>query len=248
MIRRMKHQNEVAPAEVDREPTLIELAIQNQASPDALAALAELQWKHEERQAQRAFVKALAAFKAEAPKIRKTKSVRFGNTAYEHAELSDIVAILNPALAEHGLSFTWDTKNEAGRVTVSCVLSHVDGHRERTTLSGPEDQSGGKNAIQAVGSSTTYLQRYTLLSALGLASGDDDDGRGGPGNVAASPVSTEQLGILEDWIQKFETDVPALLETVSARAGFEVDAPSKIPAALFDKVVEVFKRKEAEQR
>ena len=248
----MKHQDEPANEVAETgQPSLVELALQQNASPDAIAKLAELQWKHEEREARKAYIRAIAAFKASAPKIRKSKRVHFqtskGATDYMHAELPDIIASVTPALAEHGLSFTWDTSNESGRVTVTCVVSHVDGHQERVSLSGPDDNSGGKNAIQAVGSSSTYLQRYTLLSALGLASAEDNDGQGGPGNVPASPITDEQAGVLEEWIQAYpDTDVPKLLAMCSNRAGFEVDSIAKIPAALFEKVVEVFKRKEAE--
>ena len=66
----------------------------------------------------------------------------------------------------------WTSKNltePPDWVEVTCHLRHVDGHIEITTLSGPRDQSGGKNAMQAIGSSTTYLERYTLLLLLGLA-------------------------------------------------------------------------------
>jgi hypothetical protein len=44
------------------------------------------------------------------------------------------------------------------------------------------DASGSKNDIQAISSTVTYLQRYTLLAATGLTSAemdqDDDDGAG----------------------------------------------------------------------
>ena len=52
---------------------------------------------------------------------------------------------------------------------MTCVLSHRDGHFEETTLTAGRDDSGKKNAIQQVGSTITYLQRYTLKAALGLA-------------------------------------------------------------------------------
>ena len=40
---------------------------------------------------------------------------------------------------------------------------------------GGADQSGNKNGFQAIGSAVTYLQRYTLKSALGLSAEVDDD-------------------------------------------------------------------------
>ena len=67
---------------------------------------------------------------------------------------------------------------------MTCILSHRDGHSEETTLSAGRDDSGNKNSIQAVGSTVTFLQRYTLKAALGLAAAEDDDGK------SAVPVET----------------------------------------------------------
>src|SRR6185503_4639414 len=50
------------------------------------------------------------------------------------------------------------------------------------------DASGSKNAIQAIGSTLTYLQRYSLVQALGLAAAEDDDGK----NAAGVPLITQQ--------------------------------------------------------
>jgi uncharacterized protein (DUF3820 family) len=53
------------------------------------------------------------------------------------------------------------------------------GHSESTTLSAAKDGSGNKNDIQARGSAATYLQRYTLIGALGLTTANEDvDGAG----------------------------------------------------------------------
>jgi hypothetical protein len=55
--------------------------------------------------------------------------------------------------------------------------------------------SGSKNAIQAIGSAVTYLQRYTLLSATGLAAKNgDNDG------ADASP-KLDNLDEQIEWIQ-----------------------------------------------
>ena len=70
---------------------------------------------------------------------------------------------------------SWSTGQTDGSVTVTCHITHEAGHRESVTLSGPPDDSGKKNKIQQVGSTVTYLQRYTLLSSLGLATADQDD-------------------------------------------------------------------------
>jgi hypothetical protein len=44
-------------------------------------------------------------------------------------------------------------------------------------LTAGRDDGPGRNAIQQVGSTITYLQRYTLKAALGLAVSHDEDGR-----------------------------------------------------------------------
>jgi hypothetical protein len=45
-------------------------------------------------------------------------------------------------------------------------------------LAAAPDASGSKNAIQAIGSTISYLERYTLLALTGLATHDmDDDGQ-----------------------------------------------------------------------
>ena len=64
---------------------------------------------------------------------------------------------------------------------VTCILTHVKGHRERTSLQAGLDQSGAKNNIQALGSTVTYLQRYSLLAAVGLATREQDNDGGGAG-------------------------------------------------------------------
>ena len=73
-------------------------------------------------------------------------------------------------------------------------MTHKQGHSEETELEAAADSSGGKNMIQAQASTITYLQRYTLLAATGLATKDqlDDDGRGAE-NGSPLPES--------DWIK-----------------------------------------------
>lgn len=58
---------------------------------------------------------------------------------------------------------------------VTCVVTHREGHSERTTMTGPEDYSGFKTLIQSRGSSVSYLERYTLKGAFGLTSADSDN-------------------------------------------------------------------------
>lgn len=159
---------------------LLEKALESGADLDRLEKLMEMQQTWERNEARKAYVAAMAAFKADPPELHKNKTVAYGNTGYKHATLDHVAAEISKAMAPHGLSFTWDVDTSVpGTILVTCIVTHVQGHSERVSLPGAPDTSGSKNAIQATGSTVTYLQRYTLLAATGLAAKDqDDDGRG----------------------------------------------------------------------
>lgn len=136
--------------------------------------------------ARQQYVAAMAAFKRDVPKIAKNNQVRYRTRdgdliEYKHATLDAITEVVNPGLAANGLAYHWETAQlDKGLIRVTCVMRHVGGHQERSTpLEAMPDNSGKKNAIQQVGSTVSYLQRYTLLGALGMSTGGDDDGRGG---------------------------------------------------------------------
>jgi ERF superfamily len=137
------------------------------------------------KRAEREFIEAMARFKQDAPKIIKDKLVSFphksddGQTSYKHATLGAVCAAAIAGLAKVGISHRWDLKQADGRVEVTCVLTHTGGHSTSTMLSGAPDASGKKNTLQQVSSTISYLERYTLLAATGLATEDDDDGAGG---------------------------------------------------------------------
>jgi len=179
---------------------MIALALQNNADPAVLGRLMDLQERWDAQQARKEFVLAMTEFKREVPAVlNKDGEVDFVNkvgqrTNYRHATLGGIINQITAALSKHGLSASWETSQGKDYVTVTCHVTHSAGHRESVTLCGPPDDSGGKNKIQQIGSSVTYLQRYTLLAALGLATAEqDDDARGGRAPVTmpkAKPPST----------------------------------------------------------
>lgn len=128
--------------------------------------------------ARKAFNNALADAKAKLPILKKNRSVSYGTTSYKHEDLAEVVRTVVPILSEHGLSHRYRLANKAGQpISVTCIISHRDGHSEENELSAAADPSGGKNAIQAVKSTVTYLERITLVASLGLAASEDDDGR-----------------------------------------------------------------------
>lgn len=165
---------ELVKVEGNSPADLIRTAVSNGANLEQLKGLLDLQEKWEANEARKAYNVAMAEFKANPPKIDKNKTVSFGNTKYNHASLANVTEKIGVELSKHGLSASWSTKQN-GAILVTCRITHIKGHSEETTLSAPSDTSGSKNAIQAIGSTITYLERYTLLSLTGLATYDQDD-------------------------------------------------------------------------
>ncbi len=153
--------------------TLLQMAVSKGADIDQLEKLMQLQERYDSKQAKTAFLRAVTQFQSDVPRINKTKT---GHN-FKYAPLADIVEQIKETLQLCGLSFRFEQNHENG-IEVTCVLSHIDGHSERTTMSANADTSGSKNDVQSVGSTVTYLQRYTLTGALGLTTADEDiDGR-----------------------------------------------------------------------
>lgn len=174
---------------------LLQMAVSQGADIDKLAKLMDLQERWEANEARKAFTAAMAKFKAHPPRISKNKHVKFGNTEYDHATLDNVTGPITAALSAVGISHKWSVEQTGPEISVSCVLTHERGHSETTTLRSGADSSGSKNSIQAIGSAITYLQRYTLLAATGMAAaGTDNDGHG------ASGLPDEQVSEKLDWI------------------------------------------------
>lgn len=163
---------------------LIQRAQDSGASIEQMQQLFELQIRYEENEARKAYHKAIAEFKKEDIKIVKDSRVNFtsskGTTDYMHETLGNVIAQVTEPMSRHGLSHSFDVRQNGNLITVTCRISHCLGHSEQVEMSAAPDQTGNKNSIQQIGSTVSYLQRYTLKSILGLAS-YDNDGQGGGG-------------------------------------------------------------------
>lgn len=152
---------------------MLNRAVESGAGLEMVEKLMSLQERWETGQARKAFDRSIAAAKAKMTPIQRNAK---GHNDKRYADFAAIAKVVDPILSEHGLSYRFRTA-QGDRISVTCILSHEDGHSEETTLSGPADASGSKNAIQAIGSTLTYLQRYSLVQMLGLAASNDDDGK-----------------------------------------------------------------------
>lgn len=153
---------------------LLALAVNKDIDLEKLSKLMQMKKEWDADQARRAFFEAMTNFQSEVPEIRKSKKVAFGETKYDYAPLSDITRQIKDKCKEHGLSYRWEIKDTKEEISVTCLITHLDGHTEQTTMTASPDDSGKKNKIQSRGSAIEYLKRYTLIGALGLSTTDSD--------------------------------------------------------------------------
>ena len=181
---------------------LLQMAVGQGADLDKLEKLMALNERWEANEARKAYHAAMAQFKAIPPKITKDSHVKFstakGVTEYNHASLSNVTNEINSELSKYGLNATWRTAQAEKQISVTCCITHILGHSESTSLSAYPDESGGKNPIQSIGSSVTYLERYTLLALTGLATHDQDN----DGATATEFITPEQVETITDKLNK----------------------------------------------
>lgn len=162
---------------------LLAMAIEKDLDIDKLERLMAMKERYDKDQSRKLFFEALADFQNKCPELRKNKKVNAqlkdgGRLEYDYAPIADIDRQIKELMKECGLTKRWEFEDDKGTIKVSCIITHTNGHFERTTMSANADDSGKKNSIQARGSSIEYMKRYTLIGALGITTADNDiDGR-----------------------------------------------------------------------
>lgn len=222
--------NNNMPTAADQSPmAMMTMAISQGADLSQIEKMMDLQIRWDANEAKKAYVKAMAAFKADPPKIEKDRKVSYNKTNYSHASLGNVTEKINSGLGAHGLSAAWATEQNGTAIKITCTITHMLGHSESTSLTAPADTSGAKNNIQAIGSTISYLQRYTLLSLTGLATQDqDNDG------MPVAPVATldeKQVSQVIDMMNAANVDHADYLKYL------EVSVADQIPASRFKAII-----------
>lgn len=189
---------EIAVQQSSSHPlAILQSAVDKGASLEQITALMGLAERYELNQDKKRFREAMVLFKLDPPKILKNKHVSFktdkGTTEYDHATLDAVCDQIVKRLAQSGITHRWVPSQPTGIVTVTCILS-LGVYSEETPLSATPDTSGGKNSIQAIASTVSYMERYSLLAATGMATGmPDNDGAGDP-QAAQDAIVADLLG------------------------------------------------------
>lgn len=166
-------------AETGLSVVIERLAINPAVDVVKLEKIIELQERMIGHSARAEYYAAFATMQGELPEVTERGQIAVnGQVRSNYAKNEDIQATIRPILQKHGFALSFRNTFKDGYVTITGILSHRSGHAEQDEFVAKADDSGSKNAIQALGSTRSYGQRYTTISLLNIVTrGQDDDGR-----------------------------------------------------------------------
>lgn len=143
-------------------------------------------------------VPALIAVKSQLRTVTKSAKNPFFKSNY--ADLNSHLEVVEPLLAENGLVLLQPTgiHPQTGKGTVSSILLHTSGQYITSVM---ELSSKDMTDPQKLGSSVTYMRRYTLGALLGMQAADDD------GNAGAGKTKKELPETIKQTFYGIETTV-----------------------------------------
>lgn len=219
------------------------LALNPDLPVEKLEKLLEMQLRVREIEAKQAYAAALARLQPKLPIIRERGGIKNNSGAVQskYALWEDVVGVVTPIISEEGFSLSFRTSSTDKTVTVTGVLTHEMGHEEQTSLTLPMDTSGSKNAVQSVGSSTSYGKRYTASALLNLRTGEkDDDGKSGGG---AARITESQAADLEALMDELQVDKAAFLKYAAEDKMIGANAIEDIPQSAYQLCVDKVRAK-----
>ena len=219
--------------------SMINAAVASGADIDVVERMYALMERSQERAAKSAYLGALKRARAELPSIVKRGTIsqnvkdERGNKTGEQKKMTtfakweDVVETILPVLNRNDLVLAFSTEQTAlDRVSVTAILSHTDGHSEKSQMALGIDTSGAKNNAQGWGSAVSYGKRYTSFALLNLVGRDEDnDGAG----LTPETISEAQFMELAKLIKDTGSDLQKFLDLGG------VESLSDIPEKDFDK-------------
>lgn len=114
---------------------------------------------------------ALSKFQGEVLNAHKSKQ----GYNYNYADLAAVLDIARPLLAKNGLSVVqMPATGSQGNIGLQTTLMHESGQSITGFYEMPLIGSASMTLAQAAGSTITYMRRYALAAALGIAQDDND--------------------------------------------------------------------------
>jgi hypothetical protein len=117
-------------------------------------------------------IPALLKAQLELPKVMKKDATG----RFEYTSLDNLLIIVKPILAKHGLLILQNPSGSETMIGVETTLYHSSGQFITSKMETEIEKGQGRNLYQNAGTGITYYRRYSIMSFLNLASGEDTDG------------------------------------------------------------------------
>ena len=123
-----------------------------------------------------------------------TKGITNPHFKSKYADLAEVLNTVRPVYSRHGIAIVQSTGFDGVMVSVTTALVHKEGGYVTSVASCTPAKTDG----QGVGAATTYLRRYSLAAACGVAQEDDDGQSAAHNRPAAAPAkpSNQLLDLL----------------------------------------------------
>ena len=135
-----------------------------------------------------------------------TKNAENPHFKSKYADLAELLNTVRPVFSKFGLSVIQLPSYADGFVSVETVVTHKSGE----WFSGVSSCRVSKDDAQGVGSATTYLRRYSLAAAAGVAQEDDE---GNEASKKGEPKGPKKLPVYPD--ESLEKNLVAWQEAVT---------------------------------
>lgn len=159
------------PSPIQMMQAMIEGGV-NEKNVVAFERLAELQWRFEARDAEKAFNAAFVKLQRNMPKVQMTKPVFMKDSdkvKFTYEDHKGIMAQIGPTLLENGFSVSFSQKIEDKSVIETITLRHEGGHSTQSSFASRICQGpNGTNEMDWVQSAATRAQREVLCDILNV--------------------------------------------------------------------------------
>lgn len=232
----------IEPAPLAQVPTtpegMLTQALASGLAPEAMKEFYALYRQMKADQARATFFGAMAEFRAKCSLIAKSKTASIlmksgAKFSFDYAPIEEVAATINPELSPLGLSFGFDSVNDDKGITVTCIVTHRDGHEVRSSSWCPFDFESKMSPANLTTAAWTTARRKALMQSFGLVAADEKDaeamgaGRGGGGKVTAHQADT-----LDTMLAEFP---PERRAKFLAKIGYQ--ALADIPADRYQEAV-----------
>ncbi len=201
-----RHSSVPAEETPAQETGLVLAAIQNKMPVEFIEQMMDLQDRYDEKEARKAYFKAVAKFKSNIPTVLKDKiNQHTDNSPY--SSIGNLLGTVNPELGKHDLSASFNIKDsdDFAFITVSGILTHSEGHSEKTSMTFDVETTGAKGGqvmtkTHARMSALTYAMKATFSAIVGIAAIDpihDDDGNAAGGKAEIGKYEGWQIKVSE---------------------------------------------------